>query len=102
MAEPDVVLVTGGAGYIGSHVVLALRAAGWPVVVLDDLSTGRRAALPADVPLIVGDVGDRALLEQLFERHPIAAVLHLAGSIQVAESMRRPLAYYRNNTVRPA
>jgi UDP-glucose 4-epimerase len=94
-----VILVTGGAGYIGSHVLLTLRAADWPAIVLDDLSTGRRVALPADVPLIVGDVGARGLLAQLFERHRVRAVLHLAGSVQVAESTRQPLAYYRNNTL---
>jgi UDP-glucose 4-epimerase len=99
MVERGVSLVTGGAGYIGSHVVLALRAADWPVIVLDNLSTGRRAALPADVPLVVGDIGDRGLLAQLFERQRIRAVLHFAGSVQVAESMRQPLAYYRNNTL---
>ena len=96
--ERRTVLVTGGAGYIGSHVVATLCGAGWRVVVLDDLSAGRRSALPAEVPLVVGDVGDRALLGQLLRDRPIAAVLHLAGSVQVAESMRRPLAYYRNNT----
>jgi UDP-glucose 4-epimerase len=99
MVERGVILVTGGAGYIGSHVVLALRAADWPVIVLDDLSTGRRDAVPADVPLVVGDVGDRGLLAQLFERQRIRAVLHFAGSVQVAESIRQPLAYYRNNTL---
>jgi len=98
VVERQTVLVTGGAGYVGSHVVATLRGAGWPVVVLDDLSAGRRSALPPDVPLVVGDVGDGALLAQLLRDHPIAAVLHLAGSVQVTESMRRPLAYYRNNT----
>jgi UDP-glucose 4-epimerase len=99
VVEPGTVLVTGGAGYVGSHVVLALRTYGWPVVVVDDLSTGRRATLPDDVALTVGDVGDRRLLEQLFERHRMAAVVHLAGSVQVAASLREPLAYYRNNTL---
>jgi UDP-glucose 4-epimerase len=98
MAPSGVILVTGGAGYIGSHVVLALRSAGWPVLVLDDLSTGQRAALPADVALVVGDVGDRELLAKLFRRRPIRAVLHLAASVEVAASIRAPLAYYRNNT----
>lgn len=96
----DVLLVTGGAGYIGSHVVLALREAGWRVIVLDDLSTGRRRAIPADVPLIECDVGDRSVLASLFEKHPIRAVLHFAGSVIVPESIRQPLAYYRNNVVK--
>jgi len=94
------VLVTGGAGYIGSHVVLALTAAGRPVVVLDDLSTGRAEALPAGVPLIEGDVGDRALLGRIFRDQRIGAVLHFAGSVVVPESIARPLAYYHNNTVK--
>jgi UDP-glucose 4-epimerase len=95
----DALLVTGGAGYIGSHAVLALRAAGWPVIVLDNLSTGRRAAIPAGVELVEGDVGERAGLARLFERQRIAAVLHFAGSVIVPESVRDPLAYYHNNTV---
>lgn len=96
----DALLVTGGAGYIGSHAVLALREAGWPVIVLDDLSTGRRAALPAGVGFVEGDVGDRSVLGRLFEQHPIRAVLHFAGSVIVPESVREPLAYYHNNTVK--
>jgi UDP-glucose 4-epimerase len=96
----DALLVTGGAGYVGSHVVLALRAAGWPVIVLDDLSTGRREALPPGTELVRGDAGDRALLAGLFERHAVRAVLHVAGSMIMAESIRRPLAYYGNNTVK--
>ncbi len=94
------VLVTGGAGYIGSHVVWALRDAGWPVVVLDDLSSGRREALPANgVELVVGDVGDGRLVAGLLREHRIGAVMHFAASIVVPESVARPLAYYRNNTV---
>jgi len=93
------VLVTGGAGYIGTHVVLALTEADWPVVVLDDLSTGNRDALPANVPLIEGDIGDRRLLDDVLARFGCRAVLHFAGSIRVPESIARPLAYYRNNTV---
>lgn len=99
MSGRAAILVTGGAGYIGSHVVLALRAARWPVVVIDDLSTGRRAAVPREVPLVVGDVGDAALLASLFARHRFRGVLHFAGSTVVPESIRRPLAYYRNNTL---
>jgi UDP-glucose 4-epimerase len=99
MVERAVVLVTGGAGYIGSHVALALCAGGWPVLVLDDLSTGRRTAVPETARLVVGDVGDRQLLATLFTGQRVRAVLHFAGSVQVAESVRAPLAYYRNNTL---
>lgn len=95
----EVVLVTGGAGYIGSHVVLALRDRGRAVIVLDDLSTGRRAALPEDVPLVVGNVGDKALLVDTVTRHGIGTVMHFAGSIVVSDSVERPLAYYHNNTL---
>jgi UDP-glucose 4-epimerase len=92
------VLATGGAGYIGSHVVLALRESGYDVVVLDNLSTGNRQMVPADIPFVKGDVGDRELTEQIIARHGIDAVIHLAGSIVVPESVRNPLEYYRNNT----
>ncbi len=91
------VLVTGGAGYIGSHAVLALLAAGYRPIVVDDLSTGRRAAVPAEVPLFVQTIGDREALSPIFDRHRIDAVLHFAGSIIVGESMAKPLEYYRNN-----
>jgi UDP-glucose 4-epimerase len=92
------VLVTGGAGYIGSHVVHALTDAGWPVVVVDDLSTGRRSAVPEAVPLIEGDIGDRALMDAALARHTPIAVMHFAGSIVVPESVTDPLRYYSNNT----
>lgn len=97
-AASDTVLVTGGAGYIGSHVVLALGDAGRPVVVLDDLSTGRRAAVPPGVPLIEGDAGDRGTVEHVLREHRIGTVMHFAGSIVVPESVEKPLDYYRNNT----
>jgi UDP-glucose 4-epimerase len=92
------VLVTGGAGYIGSHVVLALKDAGHTTVVLDNLSTGNRRVVPGDVPLIEGDVGDGQLADRVIEGHRIDAIMHFAGSLKIAESMRRPLEYYRNNT----
>jgi UDP-glucose 4-epimerase len=98
-ARPPV-LVTGGAGYIGAHAVLALADAGWPAVVLDDLSTGFAAAVPEGVPLIEGDVGDAALLARLFAEHGIGAVMHFAGSVVVPESVKNPLKYYDNNTAR--
>jgi UDP-glucose 4-epimerase len=93
------VLVTGGAGYIGSHMVHALADAGEPVVVVDDLSTGFRSALPATVPLFVGDVGDQHLITSIIGEHKVTAIIHFAGSIVVPDSLRDPLGYYRNNTV---
>jgi UDP-glucose 4-epimerase len=91
-------LVTGGAGYIGSHMVLALRDAGWSVVVVDDLSSGRRQAIPDGVPFVKGNVGDPALIASALAQHRPAAVLHFAGSIVVPESVSDPLKYYGNNT----
>ena len=93
------VLVTGGAGYIGSHMVLDLVAAGEPVVVLDNLSTGFSWAVARGVPLVVGESGDQALLTRLIREHGIDAILHFAASIVVPESVADPLGYYRNNTV---
>ena len=95
---PFPVLVTGGCGYIGSHAVLALRDAGWPVVVIDNLTTGFRWALPDDVPLEEGDVGDAARVSDVLAAHKIGAIMHFAGSIIVPESVENPLKYYRNNT----
>ena len=92
------VLVTGGCGYIGSHAVLALRDAGWPVVVFDNLSTGFRWAIPDDVPLVEGDLADTALVSRTLREHAIGAIMHFAGSIIVPESVENPLKYYRNNT----
>ena len=92
------VLVTGGAGYIGSHMVHALVEAGERVVVLDNLSTGRASLLPADVPIIVGDTGDPELVASIIESHRVEAILHFAASIVVSESISHPLDYYRNNT----
>jgi UDP-glucose 4-epimerase len=99
-AAPATVLVTGGAGYIGSHAVLALRAAGHAVVVLDDLSNGERGLVPPDVAFVEGDVGDRALVDAVLARHRVRAVLHFAGSIVVPESVADPMKYYDNNSVR--
>jgi UDP-glucose 4-epimerase len=92
------VLVTGGCGYIGSHMVYALLDAGEAVVVLDDLLTGSRAAIPDSVPLVIGSVGDQLLIERLAREHAVSGVVHFAGSIVVPESVRDPLRYYRNNT----
>jgi UDP-glucose 4-epimerase len=92
------VLVTGGAGYIGSHTVHALADAGEQVLVLDNLSTGFVSALPKPMLPIVGDVGDQTLVASLIEAHGVDAIIHFAGSTVVPESMRDPLGYYRNNT----
>src|SRR3954454_14326773 len=92
------VLVTGGAGYIGSHTVHALVDAGERVVVLDNLSTGFATALPAPMLPIVGDVGDQALVAELIEDHEVEAIIHFAGSTIVPDSMKNPLGYYGNNT----
>jgi UDP-glucose 4-epimerase len=95
---PGAVLVTGGAGYIGSHAVLALLEAGRRVVVLDDLSTGRLGAVPDDVEFHHGAVDDEALLDEILGDGRITAVLHFAGSISVADSVADPGRYYHNNT----
>jgi UDP-glucose 4-epimerase len=92
------VLVTGGAGYIGSHMVLALAEAGESVVVIDNLSTGFSAFLPEGVPLFIGDAGDENLVEGVIEQHNVESIVHFAGSVVVPDSIRDPLGYYRNNT----
>src|SRR3712207_4544602 len=89
-------LVTGGAGYIGAHVVDVMCRAGEPVVVLDDLSTGSRNRV-GDVPLVVGSILDRRLLEETMRRHAVRGIVHLAAKKQVEESVRRPLLYYEQN-----
>jgi UDP-glucose 4-epimerase len=96
------VLVTGAAGYIGSHAVLALVDSGRDVVALDDLSSGRRALVPAGVPFVEGDIADSDCVRAVLEAHRVRAVLHFAGSIRVDESVRDPLRYYRNNTAATA
>ena len=92
------VLVTGGAGYIGSHVVLAVIDKGRPAVVIDDLSTGHRGLVPPGVPLIEGDIGDSRVIGDTIRGHEVGAVIHMAGSIVVPESVADPLKYYANNT----
>ena len=98
MAVP--VLVTGGAGYIGSHAVLALLDNGWPVTVIDNLTTGFEFAIPDGVPFYKGDIADAELLGRIFAEQDIRAVMHFAGSIVVPESVENPLKYYNNNTVK--
>jgi UDP-glucose 4-epimerase len=98
MATKPSVLVTGGAGYIGSHAVLALLDAGWPVAVIDNLVTGFRFAVPDGVPFYQGDIADAGLLARIFAEQGTGAVMHFAGSVVVPESVTNPLKYYRNNT----
>jgi UDP-glucose 4-epimerase len=93
------ILVTGGAGYIGSHMVYALHDAGERVVVLDNLTTGFDWAVAKGVPLVTGETGDQARVAALIAEHKVDAVIHFAASIVVPDSVRDPLGYYRNNTV---
>ena len=92
------VLVTGGAGYIGSHMVLELVDSGEGVVVLDNLSTGRRWAVAEQATVIVGDTGDQPLLDQVIRKYGIDSIIHFAAAIVVPDSIRDPLVYYKNNT----
>lgn len=101
MLKQSMILVTGGAGYIGSHAVLALQQAGYAVLVLDNLSNGHRELIEQglQVKLIVGDINDRPLLDRVFATYPITAVMHFAAYIAVGESVADPSKYYRNNVV---
>jgi UDP-glucose 4-epimerase len=92
------ILVTGGAGYIGNHVVLELLGARQELVVLDDLSTGSKHVLPSSVQLVIGDAGDERLVLQVINNNGVDAIIHFAGSVVVPESVRDPLRYYLNNT----
>jgi len=98
MTKPNV-LVTGGAGYIGSHAVLALKDAGWHVAVVDDLSNGSRSVVPDDVPFYQGSIAERVLVDSIIDECGIGAIMHFAGSIVVPESVEHPLKYYANNTL---
>lgn len=100
MTQKCPVLVTGGAGYIGSHAVLALTDAGWPVTVIDNLVTGFRWAVPEGVPFYEGDIEDAELLARIIAEQNIGAVMHFAGSVVVPESVSDPLKYYHNNTAK--
>ena len=93
------ILVTGGAGYVGSQVVLELLGAGEELVILDDLSTGFRWLLPDEVAFVRGNVADAELLDQVLRKYGIDSIIHLAASIVVPESIDHPLAYYRNNVI---
>ncbi len=98
MSSKSAILVTGGAGYIGSQTVLELMDAGYPAVVIDDLSTGCQFLVPERAIFIPGNAGDRDLVERTISEHRIAAVVHLAASVIVSESVSDPLKYYRNNS----
>lgn len=100
MNKKPSVLVTGGAGYIGSHAVLALVDSGWPVAVIDNLSTGFRFAVPEGVTLYEGDIEDADLLARIFTEQGTGAIMHFAGSVVVPESVEDPLKYYHNNTAK--
>lgn len=91
-------LITGGAGYIGSHMAWHLHRANESAVVLDNLSTGNRAAVPPSIPLVEGDVGDAALVTEIIKQHNVKSIIHFAGSVVVPESIANPLKYYLNNT----
>ncbi|HMJ40669.1 MAG TPA: UDP-glucose 4-epimerase GalE [Pseudolabrys sp.] len=93
------ILVTGGAGYIGSHMVHELVDAGEPVVVLDNLSTGFRFLIPGSVPFVAGSTGDHELVKKTIARHGVTAIIHFAASVVVPDSISNPLGYYRNNTM---
>jgi len=99
MMQPTI-LVTGGAGFVGSHFVRAATDAGRDVIVLDDLSGGAAATLPPSVPLIVGDIGDAAKVREICAAHQVGAVVHFAGKIQVGESVARPELYFEVNLAR--
>ena len=92
------VLVTGGAGYIGSVVTAQLLEQGYQVIVYDNLSRGNRAAVPAGAELVIEDVGDRKALDRVLRAHAVDAVMHFAAFIEAGESMREPTKYFRNNT----
>ena len=97
--KPFTILVTGGAGYIGSHAVLALLDAGWPVVVVDNLVTGFRWAVPDAAAFVQADIAQIETMTAVIAEHQVGAIMHFAGSVVVPESVVDPLKYYRNNTV---
>ncbi len=100
MTDKPTVLVTGGAGYIGSHAVLALQDGGYGVVVIDNLVTGFDWAVPEGVTLVRGDIADQPLVEATLRDHDVRAIMHFAGSVVVPESVENPLKYYHNNSTK--
>ena len=93
------ILVTGGAGYIGSHTVLDFVDAGERVIVLDNLTTGFGWSVAKGVPLIVGEIGDEKFVAQIIREYEVEAIIHFAASVVVPNSVTDPLGYYKNNTV---
>ncbi len=91
------IMVTGAAGYIGSHMVRVLQKAALPVVVVDNLSTGHRDAVPAGVPFLEADVADRSVVSSFMRKHGVRVIFHFASRIQVGESVTAPRLYYRDN-----
>lgn len=96
------ILVTGGAGYIGSHMTRMLALRGFEPIVLDTLEFGHKESLPGSVPLVVGNVGDEAVVRKIFSDYDVSAVMHFAGYLQVEESVRFPIKYMKNNVLAPA
>jgi UDP-glucose 4-epimerase len=94
------ILVTGGAGYIGGHTILALLDRGFSPIILDDLSTGAGSLVPKNVPLVVGDIGDQKLVADIIRKNKIETIIHFAGKVDVAESVVNPLDYYLSNTMK--
>src|SRR5215469_3637372 len=92
------ILITGGAGYIGSHMVYELVDRGEHPIVIDDFSSGFEWAIPSGVPVLVEDLGDQRRIEPLISKYGISEIIHFAGSVVVPESIADPLRYYRNNT----
>lgn len=100
--ENKTILVTGGAGYIGAHAARELIKAGHSVVVIDNLATGKRANVPEGAVFVEGDFSDRSLLDKVFASHQIDTVMHFAASIEVGESVEKPVEYLENNTLKTA
>ena len=96
--EDECILITGGAGYVGSHAIYGFQSARYKPIVLDNLVTGVRQAVPEDVTFIEGDAGDQSLVQSIIETNDIKSVVHFAGSVVAPESVGNPLKYYSNNT----
>ncbi|MEE8563555.1 MAG: NAD-dependent epimerase/dehydratase family protein, partial [Alphaproteobacteria bacterium] len=96
--EDECILITGGAGYIGSHAIFGFQSVGYKPIVIDNLATGVRQAVPENVTFIEGNAGDQSLVQSIIQTNHIKVVVHFAGSVVVPESVTNPLKYYSNNT----